>query len=54
MTKANEVEDDNVSTWIQHDVFVYVAVQSKTMELNPSKNNTRNEGEVAIKQAIMA
>ena len=54
MTKANEVEHDNVSTWIEEDSFVLAVVQSKTMEIKPSKSNLANETQAAVKHAIMA
>ena len=54
MTKANEVEHDNLSTWIDEDSFVLAVVQSKVMEIKPSKSNLVNETQVAVKHATMA
>ena len=49
MTKANEVEHDNVSTWIEEDSLVFAVVQSKIMEIKPSKSNLANETLAAVK-----
>lgn len=54
MTKANEVEHDNVSTWIDNDSFVLAVVQSIVMEIKPSKSNLANETQAAVKHATMA
>ena len=51
MTKANEVEHDNVSTWIEEDTFVIAIVESKVMEIKPSKSNFANETQAAVKHA---
>ena len=54
MTKTNEVEHDNVSTWIEEGSLVIAVVQSKTMEIKPSKSNFANQTQNGIKHAVDA
>ena len=51
LIRANEVEYDNVSTWNEEDSLVMTVVQSKIMEIKPSKSNLANETQAAVKHA---
>ena len=54
LIRTNEVEHDIVSTWIEEDSFVIAVVQSKTMEIKPSRSNHGNETQVAVRHVTAA
>ena len=49
--KTNEVEHDNITTWMEEDTLVVAMLESKTMEIKPSKENPGNKTQAAIKHA---
>ena len=49
--KTNEVEHDNISTWIEEDTLVVSMIESKTMEIKPSKRKHASKTKAAVKHA---
>ena len=51
LKKTNEVEHDHISTWMEEESLVVAMIESKTMEIKPSKDNNANKTQAAIKHA---